>query len=76
MDLFIRSFLLGIISFLVYKTEVYKDILDVLLMVKSGVRLLKEDEIFQLAKINLTRAEENEDGFQKVFYFFIKFFFF
>ena len=51
---------------LLKSTDAYNKFLEHLSVSTSGNDLNEDRNIFHLAKINLTRAEENEEGFQEV----------
>ena len=75
MDTFLKSFFVVALSCIAFQNRVhieklsiqlYEEHLSSFFKVTTLVNKLREDEIFELAKINLTRAEESEEGFQEV----------
>lgn len=66
MNIFIKSFILGVLSYVAYKTNVFNS-LHGLDFVKNFFNIgSSHDHVFQLAMINLTEAKESEEKFQKV----------
>ncbi|XP_066911716.1 isopenicillin N synthase-like [Clytia hemisphaerica] len=75
MDTFLKSFFIVALSCIVFQNRVhikkisvqlYEEHLKSFFKDPTWINKLREEDIFELAKINLTRAEENEEGFQEV----------
>lgn len=71
-----KSLLVALVGLLLYQTQFNGEFgafiksspiyINIEKLIRINFPMLKEDDIFELAKINLTRAEESEDGFKEV----------
>lgn len=66
MDNFTQSVLLLVMAIFAYKTAIHQLLWNTKHSVSENIVDLKDKEVFQLATINVTRAEESEEGFFEV----------